>query len=327
VRERRFGRLGWAVGEVGYGMWGVGAGPGGWVGADDDTSLAAMQLGVDLGCTLFDTAWIYGRGHSEKLLGRLLEANPGAGLRVCTKIPPKDRAWPSTRRSRLEDVFPHDHVLEYTRASLENLGVDRTGLMQFHVWEDGWTADDRWLATVAELRGSGMVDGIGISVNRWEPWNAVAAVESGLVDAVQVIYNIFDQNPEDRLLPACRKHDVAVIARVPFDEGSLTGTLTEDSVWPEGDWRALYFVPENLRDSVAHADALKPLVPAGMTLPELALRFILQNPDISTVIPGMRRPEHVRANLGVSDGAALGPGLMARLREHRWDRTPTEWSQ
>lgn len=327
MRERRFGRLAWSVGEIGYGMWGVGAGPGGWVGADDATSLASMQLAVGLGCTLFDTAWIYGRGHSEKLLGRLLKANPGAGLQVCTKIPPKDREWPSTRASRLEDVFPHDHVLEYTRASLENLGVDRIDLMQFHVWEDAWTADDRWLATVAELRHSGMVEGVGISVNRWEPWNGVAAVESGLIDAVQVIYNIFDQNPEDQLLPACRKHDVAVIARVPFDEGSLTGTLTEDSAWPEGDWRASYFVPDNLRDSVAHADALKPLVPDGMTLPELALRFILENPDISTVIPGMRRPGHVRANLGVSDGRALAPDLIARLREHRWDRVPTEWSQ
>jgi len=325
--KRRFGSLGWEVGEVGYGMWGVGAGPGGWVGAEDSTSLESLQLAVDLGCTLFDTAWIYGRGHSEKLLGRLLRDNPGADLRVCTKIPPKDRNWPSTRASRLEDVFPADHVLEYTRASLENLGVERIDLLQFHVWEDSWVTDERWLDTVAALRKSGQVAAIGLSLNRWEPWNGIAAVESGLIDAVQVIYNIFDQSPEDELLPACREHGVAVIARVPFDEGSLTGTLTEDTTWPEGDWRASYFVPENLRASVARANALKPLVPEGMTLPELALRFILQNPDISAVIPGMRTPAHVRSNLGVSDGAALSGELMAALRGHRWDREPTEWSQ
>lgn len=327
MRKRRFGSLGWQVGEVGYGMWGVGAGPGGWVGAEDAVSMESLQLAVDLGCTLFDTAWIYGRGHSEELLGRLLRDNPGTDLRVCTKIPPKDRAWPSTRASRLEDVFPADHVFEYTRASLDNLGVERIDLLQFHVWEDAWAADERWLDTVTRLRESGQIAGVGISINRWEPWNGIKAVESGLIDAVQVIYNIFDQSPEDLLLPACREHDVAVIARVPFDEGSLTGTLTEDTTWPEGDWRASYFVPENLRASVARADALKRLVPDGMTLPELALRFILQNTDISTVIPGMRNPAHVRANMGVCDGTVLPAELMAALRGHRWDREPTEWSQ
>lgn len=327
MRNRTFGRLGWNVSEIGYGMWGVGAGEGGWQGADDDTSLEALQLSVDLGCNAFDTAWIYGRGHSEVLLGRLLKQNRDADLKVFTKIPPKDRAWPSTRESRLEDVFPYDHVMEYTEKSLKNLDVPRIDLMQFHVWEDAWATDERWLSTVDALKSSGLVDGIGISINRWEPWNGMAAVRTGLIDSVQVIYNIFDQAPEDELFPLCRELNIGVIARVPFDEGSLTGTLTKDTTWPEGDWRASYFVPENLNASVERADALKEVVPDGMTLPELALRFILHNDDVHTVIPGMRRPAHVRANIATSDGTRLPDELLATLRTHRWDRTPTEWSQ
>jgi aryl-alcohol dehydrogenase-like predicted oxidoreductase len=168
---------------------------------------------------------------------------------------------------------------------------------------------------------------VGISINRWEPWNGVRTVKSGLVDSVQVIYNIFDQNPEDELFPACREMDVAVIARVPFDEGSLTGTLTKESKWPEGDWRNTYFVPQNLIPSVERADALKPLVPAGMTMPETALRFILDNPTVSTIIPGMRKLKHVESNIEASDAGPLPEELHAKLREHRWERQPAKWSQ
>jgi aryl-alcohol dehydrogenase-like predicted oxidoreductase len=172
-----------------------------------------------------------------------------------------------------------------------------------------------------------LIDAIGISINRWEPWNGVKTVRSGLIDAVQVIYNIFDQNPEDELLPACAEMGVAVIARVPFDEGTLTGNLTLESTWPEGDWRGTYFVAENLKSSVEHSDALRPLVPGGMTMPEMALRFILNEERVSTIIPGMRKLNHVEANLAASEAGPLPQELHGKLRHHRWDRTPTEWSQ
>ncbi|MFH8347500.1 aldo/keto reductase [Streptomyces sp. NPDC018045] len=327
MRYRRLGRTGWQVSEVGYGMWGVGGGPGGWTGEDDRTSAASLRLAVESGCNFFDTAWIYGRGHSERLLGGLLREHGARGLYVSTKIPPKDRAWPSRRDSRLEDVFPDDHVRCYLDKSRENVGVDRIDLLHYHVWEDSWAADRRWQDQVRAMKSEGLVGAVGISVNRWEPWNVLAAIATGLVDVVQVIYNIFDQAPEDRLFDVCAAHDVGVIARVPFDEGTLTGTLTEDTRWPEGDWRSSYFVPDNLAASVERAERLRPVVPEGMTMPELALRFVLQHPAVATVIPGMRRPEHVRANLGVSDGVRLSERLMSRLREHRWDRQPTEWSQ
>jgi aryl-alcohol dehydrogenase-like predicted oxidoreductase len=180
---------------------------------------------------------------------------------------------------------------------------------------------------LGELRQAGKIQAVGISINRWEPWSGIKTVRSGLIDAVQVIYNIFDQNPEDELFPACREMDVAVIARVPFDEGTLTGTLTLDSKWPEGDWRNTYFVPENLKSSLKHAEPLKPLVPPDMTMPEMALRFILNNPDVSTIIPGMRKQVHVESNIATSDAGPLPEELHNKLKDHRWDRTPTEWSQ
>ncbi|AQZ61907.1 aldo/keto reductase [[Actinomadura] parvosata subsp. kistnae] len=327
MRERRFGRLGWKVSEVGYGMWGIAGGEGGWTGADDATGDAALDEAVRLGCTFFDTAWIYGRGHSERMLGRLLERHPDRRLHLATKPPPKDRTWPSTRDSKLADVYPPDHLWEYLNRSLEGLALPSVDLFQFHVWEDSWAHDPSWQDTVTEMKDRGLIGGVGISVNRWEPWNVLRTLETGLIDAVQVIYNIFDQAPEDELFPACRELDVAVIARVPFDEGTLTGTLTRDSRWPEGDWRNTYFVPENLVPSVERAERLARIVPEGMTMPELALRFILANPDVATVIPGMRKPAHVRANLATSDAEPLSEELMAALREHRWDRRPTEWSQ
>ncbi len=323
MNYRRFGKTGWMVSEIGYGMWGMGA----WSGSDDEESLQALQYAVERGCNFFDTAWAYGQGHSEQLLGRLVRQNPDKRLYTASKIPPKNRKWPSRREFNLEDCFPPDHIREYVYKSLENTGLACLDLIQFHTWEDLWLEDLRWAHTLDDLMREGVIGAIGISINRWEPWNGVKTVKSGLIDAVQVIYNIFDQNPEDELFPACEEYDVAVIARVPFDEGSLTGTLTLESSWPAGDWRNSYFVPENLAASVERANRLKPLVPAGMTMPEMALRFILNNPTVSTIIPGMRKLSHVESNLACSAAGPLPEELHQQLRQHRWERQPTEWSQ
>jgi len=323
MKYRRFGRTNWQVSEIGYGMWGMA----GWTGSDDQESLASLQLAIDLGCTFFDTAWGYGEGHSEALLGQIIRANPEKKLYTATKIPPRNFIWPSRREFELDDCFPPDHIEEYVTSSLKNSGLDSFDLMQFHIWEDHFIEDDRWVKKVDALKEQGLFYAIGISINRWEPWNGVKSVNSGIIDAVQVIYNIFDQNPEDELLPACAKHDVAVIARVPFDEGTLTGNLTLDSIWPEDDWRSSYFVPENLKSSVLHADPLRNLVPERLTLPEMALRFILNEPRVHTIIPGMRKANHVRMNIAASDLGPLPEPLHKELKKHRWDRTPTDWSQ
>ena len=323
MKYRRFGRTEWKVGEIGYGMWGMA----GWTESDDAESLAALQQSVDLGCNFFDTAWAYGDGHSERLLGRLMASNPERTLYAATKIPPKNRQWPSRRGSPLEKVFPPDYIREYAEKSLKNLNRPHIDLLQFHVWEDDWAEDDRWQRAMDDLRREGLVHAVGVSINRWEPWNGLRTLRTGLVDAVQVIYNIFDQEPEDELFPLCRELDIGVIARVPFDEGSLTGTLTKSTRWPEGDWRNTYFVPENLIPTVDRADALKPLVPSDSSMPDMALRFILANEDVGVVIPGMRKPAHVRANIAASDAGPLPAELLGDLKKHRWDRTPSEWSQ
>ena len=322
MKLRHFGRTGWKVSEIGYGMWGLA----GWTGSDDAESMRSLERAVELGCTFFDTAWAYGDGHSETLLGKLVRAHPDKQLYIATKLPPKNRKWPARPEYPLEEVFPPDHIRRFAESSLKNLGLERIDLLQFHVWDDSWGDDESWQRAVGDLKGEGLVQAIGLSLNRWEPENGLRTLQTGLIDAVQVIYNLFDQAPEDRLFPACRELDVAVIARVPFDEGSLTGSLTLDSRWPNGDWRNHYFGPENLKASVARAEALRPFIPAGMTMPEMALRFILSNPDVSTVIPGMRKVRHVEDNLSASQKGALDAELIERLRLHRWDRKPAAWS-
>lgn len=333
MRYRQFGRLDWQVSEIGYGMWGMG---GAWSGSDDQQSLASLQTSVELGCNFFDTAHAYGEGHSENLLGQTVGANPAKRLYTATKIPPRNGKWPAPANSALQENYPLDHVEEFVHRSLESARLESFDLVQFHTWEDNWLRDDRWLYKLDDLRSQQLIKAIGISLNRWEPWNGVRAVETGQIDSVQVIYNIFDQNPEDDLFPACEATGTAVIARVPFDEGTLTGTLTKESRWPEGDWRNTYFVPENLNASVDRVAELKKLLrewnqehrgEQEITMPDLALRFILSNPTVSTIIPGMRKLSHVQANIEASDRGPLPRELHEKLKAHRWVRKPTPWSQ
>jgi aryl-alcohol dehydrogenase-like predicted oxidoreductase len=304
-------------------MWGMGA----WPDSDDEESLRSLQRALESGCNFFDTAWAYGNGRSERLLGRLVKSNPGKTIYTATKIPPRNFKWPSLRDYSLDDCFPPDHMGEYMHKSLENVGIESIDLIQFHTWEDSWLEDDRWIRKIDDFRRQGLIKAVGISINRWEPLNGIKAVQCGLIDSVQVIYNIFDQNPEDELFPACEENDVAVIARVPFDEGTLTGNLTKESRWKEGDWRNTYFVPENLIPSVGRAEKLKKILPDGMTMAEMALRFILANKTVSTIIPGMRKLRHVESNMAASENGPLPDDLHTLLRAHRWDRKPTKWSQ
>ena len=322
MRHRTFGRLGWPVSEIGYGMWGMS----GWTGSDDDQSRVALNEAVTLGCNFFDTAWGYGKGHSERLLGELVRAHPNTRLYTASKIPPKNMQWPSRPGMTLDEVFPPDHIEEFAERTMRNLGIPTLDLLQFHVWEDAWAHDDRWWRAMSSLRDQKLIGGIGVSVNRWEPANVLDTLRTGHVDAVQVIYNVFDQSPEDELFPLCEEFDIAVIARVPFDEGSLTGTMTRETRFPNGDFRSIYFGDENLGPTLARVDALRPDVPADMTMAELALRFILADDRVSTVIPGMRSAEHVRANIAASDARPLQRDERDRIRAHRWDRTPAPWS-
>jgi aryl-alcohol dehydrogenase-like predicted oxidoreductase len=322
MNYRTLGRTNFEASEVAHGLWGMGD----WTGSDDNQSLAALQLSVDLGCNFFDTAWSYGNGHSDALLGQLLARNSGKRLYAASKVPPLNDKWPATAKYKYHDVFPADHVFKHARLIREKLGTESIDLLQFHVWDDSWTDEPDFRKTVEKLKNEGWIRSFGLSLNRWEPENGIRALRTGLVDAVQVIYNIFDQSPEDKLFPVCRELNIGVIARVPLDEGSLAGELTAETRFPKNDWRSLYFGPENLPNTVARVEKLKKVLPEGMTLPEMALRFILSNPVVSTTIVGMRRPNHVQENVAVSDAGPLDAALLRKLREHRWDRRPQPWS-
>ncbi len=303
-------------------MWGMA----GWSESDDATSNKALDRAVELGCNFFDTAWGYGAGKSEQILAGLLKRHSEKRLYTATKIPPKLNIWPPLKTSTLQEVYPSDHILEYTEKSLKNLGVETIDLLQFHVWEDSWAKNDEWKEMVVKLKKEGKVQAFGISVNRWEPTNCFRALESGLIDSIQTIYNILDQAPEDQLLPYCQENDIAVIARVPFDEGSLTGRLSIDSKWQEGDFRNVYFGKENLPPTIERIENLKKILQKEMPLAELALRFIASNPAITTMIPGMRQLQNVEANMRIGDGKKLSKEWLTKLKDHRWDRVPTNWS-
>jgi len=320
---RRFGRTNWQLSEVGYGMWGMG----GWTESDDLQSARSLDLAVENGVNFFDTAWGYGEGHSEKLLGELVRRHPNTRIYTASKIPPKNFKWPANPTYKFEDSYPIGHIKEYTDKTLRNLGLEQIDLMQLHTWDDVWTDHEEWQRAIEDLKTEGKILAMGLSLNRWEPENGIKALQTGHLDAVQVIYNIFDQAPVDKLFPVCEELDIAVIARVPFDEGTLTGNLTKETTFPEGDWRNTYFVPENLISSVERADRLRSLVPEGMTMAEMALRFITMNKSVGTMIPGMRKERNVRANTAISDGKGISMELLKELQKHRWDRKPTTWSQ
>ena len=322
MKYRKLGRTGIDVSDMAHGLWGMS----GWSGSEDKESLEALQIAVDQGCNFFDTAWAYGEGKSDALLGQISARNKGKRLYAASKIPPMNDKWPARPSYKYQEVFPARHVFKYADLIRQKLKTDSIDVLQFHVWDDSWTNEKEFRDTVAKLKNDDIVRFFGLSLNRWEPANGIKAIRAGLVDTVQVIYNIFDQSPEDELFPVCQEFNIGVIARVPLDEGSLGGKMTRDTTFPAGDWRAGYFNPGNLKNTMDRVDKVKQIVPEGMTLPQMALRFILSNPVVSTTIVGMRKPAHVKQNLATSDAGPLDAALLQELKKHRWDRKPAPWS-
>ena len=319
MQLRRLGRTGLQVSEIGFGAWGIGGTM--WIGATADESMKALHRAVDLGVNFIDTALVYGMGRSEKLVGQLVRERKDT-LYVATKVPPQNGVWPAEAGVPVAKVFPGAHVTSSAEKSLQNLGLPAIDLLQLHVWRDEYLDEsDEWRRALENLKSSGKVRFLGVSINDHDPGSALRAVASGLFDAVQVIYNVFDQGPEAELFPLCLKHDVGVLARVPLDEGGLTGTITPDTTFPEGDWRNEYFAGDRKRQVYERARALQAVMGGeARSLPELALRFCLAHDAVSTVIPGMRRVVTVEGNAAVSDGRRLSPGLRATLKEHAWAR-------
>ena len=318
MNERRLGRTGLSVSEIGYGAWGIGGDM--WLGAQDDESVQALHRAIDLGLNFIDTALAYGRVHSEQLVGQLVRERDER-IVVASKIPPKNLAWPAPDGIDPDEAFPADHVRKCTERTLSNLGMDVLDVQQFHVWSDEWVGRGSWLEGVEALKDEGKIRFFGVSINDHQPSNAIKLIETGVVDTVQVIYNVFDQSPEDELLAACERSDVGVIVRVPFDEGALTGRIGAGAEFPEGDFRNDYFRGDRLEQVDQHVEAI--LDDLGIErdqLPDTALRYILSRPEVSTVIPGMRTVRNVERNCAVGDGAGLPEEQVRALKAHRWDR-------
>jgi aryl-alcohol dehydrogenase-like predicted oxidoreductase len=318
VNYRKLGRTGLEVSEVGYGAWGIGKSQ--WMGAEDDESLRALNRAIDLGLTFIDTALGYGEGHSERLVGQTVKARDET-VHVATKIPPKNRIWPAPPGLHPDETYPADHVRECTETSLRNLGLETIDVQQFHVWQDEWLGEGDWQEAVEDLKREGKIRHFGVSINDHQPANAIKLIEAGLVDTVQVIYNVFDQSPEDELLPACLEHGVGVIVRVPFDEGALTGAITVETTFDEGDFRNDYFRDDRKRQVQERVRAI--VSELGVTedeIAEVALRYILSHPAVSTVIPGMRSVRNVERNMRVADGKGLPEDQVRLLKNHRWVR-------
>ncbi len=318
--NRRLGRTGWRVSEVGYGAWQIGGTMWGDVG--EAAARAAIEAALDSGIDFFDTALAYGYGRSEQLVGQVIrESGERDRLRIATKIPPMNWKWPAEPGVSLREVFPADWIRECAARSFENLGSEPIDLLQLHVWRDEWTTDPEWSEALAALKEEGLVRAVGISINDHEPQNGVAAVQSGLVDTVQVIYNVFDQSPENELFAAAQQHDVGVIARVPLDEGSLGGRFRPDTAFAESDMRRSYFKGDRLAETVRHVERLRPLLEGGgQSLAQGALRFCLSHPAVSTVIVGSVNPEHVAANARASDLGPLDASVRLKLKSHAWPR-------
>ncbi|MBI4227403.1 MAG: aldo/keto reductase [Candidatus Omnitrophica bacterium] len=318
MTTRRFGKIGWEIAPLGYGCWGLG---GDWGPRDDTEGARALQRALALGVNFFDTAYVYGDGHSERLVGRVLRGWKGAPVYVATKVPAKTMEWPAQPTTPAARAFPTDWIIRCTEASLKRLGVETIDLQQLHVWTDTWVEADEWRKGAERLKRDGKIRAFGVSINDHEPDSALRLVATGEIDSVQVIYNLFEQSPEHKLFPLCQEHGVAVIARVPFDEGSLTGAFTTETRFPRGDWRAGYFKGTRLAETVERVDRLKEFLRPGVpTVSALALQFAIGHPAVSVVIPGMRRAAHVEANAAAVAGTPLTAEELARLRAHAWPR-------
>ena len=320
MNRRRLGRTGWEIGEVGYGAWQIGGQTFGTVAERD--ARAAIDAALEAGVDFFDTALVYGDGRSERLLAQgLAEAGMRDAVRVATKVPPRNLEWPARPESPLGEVFPEAWIRASCERSLRNLGDHPIDLLQLHVWTDAWLEATEWEEALQSLVRDGLILAFGVSANDHDPGGAVGVVASGRIDTVQVIYNVFDTSPEDELFPAAAENDVGVIARVPFDEGSLTGAYHEATTFEKGDMRNVYFAGDRLRETVQRVEALRPILETSdQTLAQGALRFCLSHPTVSTVIPGSVNPRHVRANSRAGEQGPLDDETRERLTAFEWRR-------
>ena len=318
MRYRRLGRTGFHVSEIGYGAWGIGGTQ--WLGADDRESRLALRHAIDLGLNFIDTALAYGEGHSEELVGDVVR-EADHKIYVASKVPPKNQLWPARPGIPIAEVFPYDHIMQSTERSLKNLKLDTIDLQQLHVWNPEWIARDEWKRAFEDIKRTGKARAVGVSINDHQPDSALEIIKTGLIDSVQVIYNIFDQSPEKHLFPLALERDIGVIARVPLDEGALTGKIDQFTQFEPTEFRAKYFQGDRKKQVAEHVAAIQhDLQLSNGGMPEVALRFCISHPAVSSVIPGMRTRANVDFNCSIPGKGPLPDKVMAILRKHAWER-------
>lgn len=331
MNYRTLGKTGLRVSEVGMGTWQLAGKPWGWDAPDEKESMRALHRFVELGGNFIDTAWVYGRVNepedekgehcSEELIGEFIkESGNRDKVIIASKIPGKNRKWPARLGVPISEVFPKGYIEEMVDSSLQSLGIETLDLMQFHVWQDDFADNDDWKEEITRITKKGKVMHWGLSINDYQPSNCLKTLDTGLIGSVQFIFNIFHQKPTERLLPYAKNNNIGLICRVPLDEGGLSGKLTRDSVFTD-DMRSKYFSKERLQEFIPRIENIEKLLgKEAMSLPELALRFLLSFDEVSTVIPGMRKVKNVEANVSVSDATKLSSQLMQELKKHTWER-------
>lgn len=319
MKYRDLGRTGLVVSEIGFGGWAIG---GSWGPQSESDSVQALHRALDLGVTLIDTAAGYGNGHSERVIGKVLKERGAWGrVAVATKLPPAAGPWPPSPYCRAEERYGEEHLRRSLEQSLTNLGTDCVDVLQLHTWTRAWNRDPSPLRVLRELKKEGKLRFIGISTPEHDQNALVQPIREGWLDVVQVIFNIFEQEAAAELLPAAAEAGVGVIARMPFDEGALTGKYTEETRFDESDFRSRYFMGDRLLRVVREVAKVKEdLAGTGFSLPEAALKFVLANPAVSLTIPGMRNVRQAEANLAVAERPDLPPELLLKLRRHNWRR-------
>jgi aryl-alcohol dehydrogenase-like predicted oxidoreductase len=320
VRYRRFGRSDWEVSEISFGAWQLG---GQWGPVDDDESVATLLAAYDAGVNFVDTAQMYGSGRSERVVGRSLREWGQGRVYVATKAQPV--RWPdvSDDDPKFAVLYPTAYLIDQVEQSLRRLGVERIDLFQLHCWAPDGLRNLDWLEALSRLRDAGKIDRIGVSIRDYRPADGVELARSGLIDSIQVIYNIFEQLPARDLFPAAAEGDTAIIARVALDSGSLSGAWDAGTyaTWTPGSVLHTMFRDDRFAETLRRVQEVEKITaPSYDHLAEAAVRFVLDSPEVSTAILGMSTKRRIAENLSYADGAGLAAGLREQLTAYEWRR-------
>jgi aryl-alcohol dehydrogenase-like predicted oxidoreductase len=319
MKFRKFGRPGWEISEIGFGAWAIGGDM--WGPQDDQESIKALHKALDLGINFIDTAQGYGKGHSEEIIGQVLKER-SEEIFVATKVPPlPGYPWPPPDNLDVNEVFPAHYIIKSCEDSLKRLKREFLDIYQFHTWASAFNERSEWFEAMMRLKKQGKIRLIGVSVPDTTPDNVIGSLVQNKIDSVQVIFNLFEQYPKYNLFPVCEKMNVAIIVRVPFDEGALTGKYNKSTTFPEGDIRNHYFRGNNLNAVVNRVDKIKEFQQKylpEMSMPEIALRFCLTHPAVSTVIPGIRNVAQAESNTAVSNGKLFDQEILDQLGQFYW---------